>query len=204
LELLSNVYSANGLVITLDYPQESIETVAYNEDGGRLNLVVKTKANSPKIERDQIIINNQSSLADINFMLGDETKLGKAADIVNRGQWVLISSMPMEKSWAQASIIDPDAPFAEIMAFLIPMLALPFKFEAAKNLLIGLRVATQSFSVNVSPETFEAGAACLRATQVENPSAGELNPFDNVTPLEKIESKGDLFGNLQPSSVSTV
>jgi len=56
--------------------------------------------------------------------------------------------------------------------------------EVAKNLLISLRVATQSFSVNVSPETFEAGAACLRATQqtVDAPQV-------NTTPIEEVETK---------------
>jgi len=45
------------------------------------------------------------------------------------------------------------------------MINLGLDTNIAKNLLIGLRVATQSFSVNVSPETFEAGAICLKATQ---------------------------------------
>jgi nanoRNase/pAp phosphatase (c-di-AMP/oligoRNAs hydrolase) len=45
------------------------------------------------------------------------------------------------------------------------MLGLNLDMDSAKDLLIGLRVATQSFSINVSPETFEAGAVCLRATQ---------------------------------------
>lgn len=208
LDLLSDTFNANDLTISLNYPQEFIETVSYNEDGGRLNLVVKVKPNSTKIERDQIIINNQSSVADINFMFGDESKLGKDASIVDRGNWVLVSPTPVQKPWAQASIIDPDAPFSEMLSFLIPMLELPFKFDSAKDLLIGLRVATQSFSVNVSPETFEAGAVCLRATQtnpVVTPTGVPTpNSFDNQLPVENVEKSGNLFGTAQPSSVGLV
>lgn len=203
LDLLSDAYNANDLIVSLNYPQDNIESVSYNEDGGRLNLVVKVKTNAPKIEREQLIINNQSSLADINFIFGDETKLGKDANIVDRGNWVRISPMVGEKTWAKSSVVDADAPYSEIMSFLIPMLELPFHFESAKDLLIGLRVATQSFSVNVSPETFEAGAACLRATQT-NPTFPGTNSFDNQPPVEKIETKGNLFGSTAPSSVSTV
>ena len=76
LELISNVYEQNDLVVTLNYPLDKIDQVSYNDDGGHLNLVVKTKEGSPKVENDQIIVNNQSALADVNFMLGDESSLG--------------------------------------------------------------------------------------------------------------------------------
>ena len=208
IEILSDTFNTNDLTISLNYPQESIDSVSYNDNGGRLNLVVKTKPGSQKIEREQIMVNNQSSVADINFMLGDETLLGEQANIVQKGNWVVISPLVAAKAWAKASVIDPDAPYSEIMSFLLPSLGLSMDTTVAKNLLIALRVATQSFSVNVSPETFEAGALCLRSTQISqfNPSTGgqQPNAFDNQTPLEKVETSGNLFGNTAPSSVSTV
>jgi len=165
LELLIDVYNQNDLIVTLDYPLDQIEKVTYNQDGGKLNLVVQTKDGSPKVAENQILISNQASAADINFMLGDETLLGVNANMVNKGNWINISPTSIEKTWAKSNIIDQDAPFSEILTFLLPMLDLQLTQESAKNLLIALRVATQSFSVNVSPETFEAGAICLRATQ---------------------------------------
>ncbi len=167
LDLITDVFSQNDLVVSLNYPLDQIEQVSYNDDGGHLNLVVKTKDQAPKIENNQIIINNEPSSADIGFMLGDETSLGPNAVMVNKGNWVFISPADINKSWAKATIIDQDAPFSEIFTFLLPMLGLKLDMDSAKDLLIGLRVATQSFSVNVSPETFEAGAICLRATQPE-------------------------------------
>jgi nanoRNase/pAp phosphatase (c-di-AMP/oligoRNAs hydrolase) len=166
LELLTDLYNPNDLIVTLDYPLDQIEKVTYNQDGGKLNLVVQTKDGSPKVAENQILISNQASIADINFILGDETLLGVHSNIVNKGNWINISPINVEKSWAKANIIDQDAPFSEILTFLLPMIGLELNPDSAKNLLIALRVATQSFSINVSPETFEAGAVCLRATQL--------------------------------------
>lgn len=165
LELLSDNFNQNDLVISLDYPLEQIETVNYNQDNGKLNLIVQTKPGSPKVAQNQILIANQSALADVNFILGDESLLGTNSNIVNSGNWIQITPSNNIRSWAKAGIVDQDAPYSEIFTFLLPMIGLNLDMDSAKDLLIGLRVATQSFSINVSPETFEAGAVCLRATQ---------------------------------------
>lgn len=193
LELLGDSFSGSDLVISLTYPLDQIDQVSYNDDGGKLNLVVKTKPSGPQVDNSQIAINNQSAVADICFMLGDESSLGLNSSIVNRGNWVFISPVNVVKTWAKASIIDPDAPYSEIFTFLLPMLGLNLNADIGKDLLIGLRVATQSFSVNVSPESFEAGAICLRATQPEMPAAPgnglSSQPVVNPTPIEAVESK---------------
>lgn len=179
LELLSDTVSSSDLVVSLNYPLDQIEQVSYNDDGGRLNLVVKTKSDAPKIENDKIIVNNDSASADVCIMLGDESPLGAQTSITNNGNWVYISPTNISKSWAKATLVDQDAPFSEMFPFLLPMLGLTLDMDSGKNLLIGLRVATQSFSVNVSPETFEAGAVCLRATQ---PTDGASPPPVDETP----------------------
>jgi len=177
LDLLIDSYNQNDLVITLDYPLDQIEKVNYNQDNGKLNLVVETKQGSPKVAENQINIAHQSGIADVNFILGEETLLGSNSNMVNSGTWVQISPSNNIKSWAKASLVDQDAPFCEIFTFLLPLLNLDLEPESAKNLLIGLRVATQSFSINVSPETFEAGALCLRATQPIE-TANIAQPFE--------------------------
>jgi hypothetical protein len=203
LELLTDQYSATGLTITLDYPLDSIDQVSYNDDNQKLNLVVKTKPNSPQIDSNKILINNQSSGFDVGFILGEETALGENSSIVNSGNWVFISPQNVSKTWAKASLIDQDAPFCEIFSFMLPQLGYQLTPDSGKNLLIGLRVSTQSFSVNVSPETFEAGAICLKATQVRSDSAPVSTPV-NPTPVENVESAPvSKFQSGQPSSIST-
>ncbi|HNY04394.1 MAG TPA: hypothetical protein PKI92_01395 [Candidatus Woesebacteria bacterium] len=200
LELLVDSYSNSDLVISLDYPIDQIEAVSYNDDGGHLNLVVKTKSGAAKVETNQIVINNNGSAADVCFMLGDEAPLGVSASMVNQGNWVLITPSQVNKTWAKATIFDPDAPFSEIFTFLLPMLGLNLDIDSAKDLLIGLRVATQSFSVNVSPETFEAGALCLRATQPDENIAAPVEAM----PIENIEKSGNLLsGANKPNPTPT-
>lgn len=191
LELLTDTFASNDLVVSLSYPLNQIEKVSYNDDGGKLNLVVQTKPNSPKIENDIINIQNQSAAADISFMLGDESPLGDAASMVNNGNWVLITPSNVNKTWAKATLFDPDAPFSEMFTFLLPMLDLKLDMDSGKNLLIGLRVATQSFAVNVSPETFEAGAICLRATQPDE-NTPQPASVDDQTPIGNIEKTGGI------------
>ena len=192
LELLTDVANtSNDLIVTLDYPLDQIDQVSYNDDGGKLNLVVKTKPNAPKVENDHIAINNQSTIADVCIMLGDESSLGTNATITQKGNWIFISPVNITKAWAKASLIDPDAPFSEVFTFLLPMLGLTIDADSGKDLLIGLRVATQSFSVNVSPESFEAGAICLRATQPDmaQPQPNGAAPIVNATPIKSVETK---------------
>lgn len=189
LELLTDAVSNSDLIVTLDYPVDQIDNVSYNDEGGHLNLIVKTKAGAPKIETNKININNNSSSTDISFMLGEEVSIPNASELTSRGNWVYISPTNNSKTWAKTSLIDPDAPFSEIFTFLLPMLGFQLDMDSGKDLLIGLRVATQSFSVNVSPETFEAGAVCLRATQ---PQESQITPPIEATPIENIERSGNI------------
>jgi nanoRNase/pAp phosphatase (c-di-AMP/oligoRNAs hydrolase) len=186
LDLLIDTFNQNDLVITLDYPLTQIEKVNYNQDNGKLNLIVQTKDGAPKVAENQISIVSQSTAADINFILGEETALGAATTMVNSGNWIQISPNNNIKPWAKAVIVDQDAPFCEIFTFLLPMIGLNLNVDSAKNLLIGLRVATQSFSVNVSPETFEAGAACLKATQPVEVVSPVTNPSISNTSIPTV------------------
>lgn len=201
LDMLTDTYSNSDLVLSLDYPISQIEAVSYNNDGGRLNLVVKTKSGSAKVDNNQIQINNSASAADLSIMLGDETALGDRANMVNQGNWILITPTPSQKSWPKATLFDPDAPFSEILTFLLPLIGLKLDLDSGKNLLIALRVATQSFSINVSPESFEAGALCLRATQAG--AASSQAPLEN-TPIENIEKAGALPGTNKPNPIATI
>jgi hypothetical protein len=205
LELVSDTFNQNDLIITLDYPVDQIETVNYNQDNGKLNLVIQTKPGSAKVTQNQILVSNQSGVADINFILGDESSLGTNSTIVNSGNWVQISPTSNIKPWAKASLVDQDAPFSEIFTFLLPMIGLNLDLDSAKDLLIGLRVATQSFSINVSPETFEAGAVCLRATQplMETPVSNGQVPQSSGQPIQNNQSNQFNPNQSGPNSIPT-
>lgn len=184
LDMLAEPVLSQDLTITVDYPLDQIEKVSYNDDGGKLNLVVQTKSGASKVETSQIAINNQSggTVSDLTILMGDPTSLVDKA-ILQKSPVFQITSVETPSFTTATKVYDPDAPFSEILTFLIPMLGLELDTEAAKNLLIALRVSTQSFAVNVSPESFEAGAICLRASQL-----GLETPQINTTPVEAVEA----------------
>jgi hypothetical protein len=186
LDMLSEPVLNQDLTITLDYPLDQIEKVSYNDDGGKLNLVVQTKPGASKVESSQIAVNNQSggSVSDLNILFGDPAPLADKS-VLQKSTVIQITSVDTPSFVPASKIFDPDAPFSEILTFLIPMLGLELDPEASKNLLIALRVSTQSFAVNVSPESFEAGAICLRASQL----GMEQPPAINTTPIEAVEVK---------------
>jgi len=192
LEKIQHKLDADDLIISLDYPLDQIEKVSYNDDGGQLNLVVQTKTSAPQVQTEQINIKPTSTTSGLNFIFGEETALGENAKMVKKGNWIYISPLNNQKPWATVSLIDADAPYSEILTFLLKGLGLPFVSNVGKNLLIGLRVATQSFSVNVSPESFEAGSICLSATQPKPPLPASVQPTVPApavlkTPIEAVE-----------------
>ncbi len=195
--------SASDLTVTVDYPLDQIEKVSYNDNGGKLNLVVEVKPGSPRVENQKISIQNQDDLADLYILLGDESTLGDHASLIQKGTWAVITPTNTDnKSWAKYVLFDQDAPFCEIGSFLLPMLGLEIDTEVAKNLLNGLRLATQSFTVNVSPESFEAGAICLRATQTALPVDSGVSPNQmplQAAPAVAVEAKPAASTTLNPT-----
>lgn len=166
-KIITNFSQSKNFTITLNYPLDKIERVSYNDDEGKGNIVVEIKPDAQKLSATDLAFSEAGDSFDLGVMLGDETVFSEAQKLTPQGKWLHVSPTPAAKPWATVTLVDQDAPFSEIFAFLLPQLDLALTPAAGKNLLIGLRWSTQSFSVNVNPETFEAGAACLLATQAE-------------------------------------
>lgn len=187
MDLLTDTSAiAKDLTITVEYPLDQIEKVSYNDDGGKLNLVVQTKPGSPKVETEKINVQNQNGPSfDLTILLGDPTSLGEKSIVLQGSPVALITPTQGENTYKAAyTVFDPEAPFSEIFSFLIPMLGYDLQTDVGLNLLLALRVATQGFAINVSPETYEAGAICLRASQL-----GVEQPASETTPIQAVEAK---------------
>ncbi len=185
MDLLSQPVLNQDLTVELSYPMDSIEKVSYDYDEavGKLKLFVVTKPGSPKVESSQInIINGSLNTSDLSIILGDPSTLGDKLPMVSKGTTIQITGTETPNFSATHKLFDLDAPFSEIITFLIPMLGYEFATDPAKNLLIALRVATQSFAVNVSPESFEAGAIALRASQLGLEQSQSVQKDVAVTP----------------------
>lgn len=198
-EKISNKYNVQSdFTITLNYPLDQIERVTYNDDGGQGNIIVQTKKSAPSLSSTDLSFTKPSQPFDLGIMIGEETSLPDTTTLLSQGSWIYFSNQNAQKPWAKLSLFDKDAPFCEIMSFLLPQIGLTLDSGSGKNLLIGLRWSTQSFSVNVNPDTFEAGSLCLAATQahlvkeqqssVTSPSSWTPATSSPQTTLDSVET----------------
>ena len=169
VDKVSNKITGGDLVVTLDYPITNIDKVSYNDEGGKLNLVVKVKPGSKTISREQILFNaSESSLYDLIFVIGvvQAEDLGHLhqshQDLLKKSSVVSINNGT--STVGTLNFLNPQASACtEIVASLIKALALPVDEDIGSNLLLGLKQATGNFqSPKMNPETFEAAAFALR------------------------------------------
>jgi hypothetical protein len=169
VDQVANKITGGDLVVTLDYPITNIDKVSYNDDGGKLNLVVKTKPGAKPITREQTIFNaSGSSLYDLIFLIG----VVQAEDLghLYQGDKDLLKKSPVASinngtsNVGTINLTNPQASACtEIVASLIKALALPIDEDIGSNLLLGLKQATGNFqNPKVNPDTFEAAAFALR------------------------------------------
>lgn len=154
------------LVISLEYPLDQIEKVSYNDDGGKLNLVVQSKEGSPRVEKNQIhsaYQGGQKSLA-ITIGVEDLSRLGSIAGQIETQNLINIDNSSRNSQFGRLNILDSgSSSCSEMMVAIISNLNLATDEDIANNLYQGLENATNKFSSgNVSADTFEAAAICLR------------------------------------------
>lgn len=169
VDRVTDKITGGDFVITLDYPITNIDKVSYNDEGGKLNLVVKVKPGSKPITREQAIFDSSgSSSYDLVFLIGvnQPEDLGHLLrgnqDLLKENQVVSINNGA--SNVGTLNFLNPQASAcSEIVASMIKTLALPVDEDIGSNLLLGLKKATENFqNPKVNPDTFEAAAFALR------------------------------------------
>lgn len=157
--------TGQNLVISFNYPLEQIEKISYNDEGGKLNLVIQPKVGSPRVEKEQAEFFYEGENQSLQIIIGGDgsLNLGKLSQGINLNNVVTIRKTPGE-NYGRLSIIDPYASsYSEIITAIVFNLGFMVDEDIANNLYLGLKKATQNFSSeNVGPDTFEAAASCLR------------------------------------------
>lgn len=154
-----------NLVITLDYPLAQIEKVSYNDNGGKLNLIVQPKTGSPPLQKNQAVFSYEGGNKSLQIVLGvtDLSALGSLADQIDSSNLVTLSRMS-GGNFGKLNIFDPKASCcSEMVAAILFNLGFMVDEDIAGNLYLGLSNATRNFSSDdIGPGTFEAAAVCLR------------------------------------------
>jgi nanoRNase/pAp phosphatase (c-di-AMP/oligoRNAs hydrolase) len=167
-KIASQIGQGQDLIITLDYPLEKIEKVSYNDEGGKLNLVIQPKSGVPAITQDRLSFKNAGGKADLVFLIGGQDK-ESFGSLIKEEDWLSQNTISITRDSAlplgKVHLFDAGAAaYAEIITALLVSLAFPPDQDIAQNLYLGLVEATANFSSPaVSADAFEAAAILLRA-----------------------------------------
>lgn len=167
VDKISSKAKGTDLVVSFSYSMEDVEKISYNDDGGKLNLVIQPKSGAPSINEKTVNLSYAGVGADLLITVGvksvnqlDQSGLGSISpeSIVNIDNW------SDNTNFAAVNVIDVDASsLSEIILGLAEGLGLQLDLDAAQNLLNGLWQATSALKKpELGPDAYEAVAACLR------------------------------------------
>lgn len=162
--------TGSDLAISFNYPLDGIEKVTSNDDGGRLNLIVKLKSGQTPINPTQINFSPAGANADLIFTIGlhkfeglgkiyfDNRQLFEQKPIIN------IDNNSANAAYGKINIVDTESfTVTEIISFLISGMQLPADADISSDLMLGLETATDNFkNLKTTADTFEAVAFALR------------------------------------------
>ncbi len=167
LDKITTDVGGNNLVITLDVPENAIDKVTSNTEGGHLNLIISPAAGMAPITRDNLKFSNSGAAADMVIVIG-------AADLADLGSLVAKEPLLFSKDnlvnisnqvgeFAAINLTDPSSSNSELVTALLKELALPLDVDIANNLMQGIENATDGLSSpNMTADTFEALAILYR------------------------------------------
>ena len=167
LDKIGTDVGGENLVITLDVPENYIDKVTSNTEGGHLNLIINpTKGVTPLTEAnvkfsysgavsDLVIVVGAADLKDLGALSEKENELFAKDHLVN------LSNQP--GSFGAINLTDPSSSNSELVTALLKELALPMDIDIANNLMRGIEDATDGLSSpGMTADTFEALAILYR------------------------------------------
>lgn len=200
-----------NLVISFDYPEDSLEKVAYDKDPAnqKFHLTIEPKAGFEPLDVNKVQYSYTGSNADVIFVIGatamedlgmlyqQEKKLldDKQKTLVN------LSHSAKNSQFGTVNLYDPTVSGeSEIMLAVFQALNLPIEQDIATNLLAGIESSTGNLSTATSADTYEAVAALLRQGakkgHLQVPAPRQASPFGGQSaPFGQPQSP---FGGFRP------
>lgn len=197
LDKIATEVGGANLVITLDVPENAIDKVTSNTEGGHLNLIVNPAKGVAPITADNVKFSYSGAAADLVIVVGaaDLKDIGSLAEkeneLFDKDRVANISNQV--GSFGTINITDPSSSNAELVTALLKELALPLDIDIAGNLMQGIESATSGLSSpNMTADTFEALAILYRTgarrTPISAPAQtakiiNDMPIVDHATPV---------------------
>lgn len=167
LDKVKTDIGGNNLVITLNVPEDRVDKVTSNTEGGHLNLIINPREGAEPITEKDIVFGYSGAVADLIIVIGaaDLKDVGslaeKEVELFTKSTIANISNQV--GSFGAINITDPSSSNSELVTALLKELALPMDVDIANNLMIGIEAGTDNLSSpNMTADTFEALAVLYR------------------------------------------
>lgn len=167
LDKVKTDIGGNNLVITLNVPEDRVDKVTSNTEGGHLNLIINPREGSEPVTEKDIVFGYSGAVADLIIIIGaaDLKDVGslaeKEVELFTKTTIANISNQV--GSFGAINITDPSSSNSELVTALLKELTLPMDVDIANNLMIGIEAGTDNLSSpNMTADTFEALAVLYR------------------------------------------
>lgn len=167
LDKVKTDIGGNNLVITLNVPEDRVDKVTSNTEGGHLNLIINPREGAEPVTEKDIVFGYSGAVADLIIVIGaaDLKDVGtlaeKEVELFTKSTIANISNQV--GSFGAINITDPSSSNSELVTALLKELALPMDVDIANNLMIGIEAGTDNLSSpNMTADTFEALAVLYR------------------------------------------
>jgi hypothetical protein len=172
-----------NLVISFNYPEDSLEKVAYDKDpqNQKFHLTIEPKAGFEPLDTSNVEYSYTGSNADLIFIVG-ATSLEDLGSLYQQEKKLLddkqkaivnISSNEKSGQLGTVNLYDPTVSgVCEILVNVLQALNLPIEQDIATNLLSGIESATQNLQNVTQADTYEMVASLMRL----GAKKGHLNP----------------------------
>jgi nanoRNase/pAp phosphatase (c-di-AMP/oligoRNAs hydrolase) len=167
IDKVTTSVGGNNLVITLNVPEEAIDKVTSNTEGGHLNLVIMPQKGQAALTAADVIFGTSGAAADLIIVVGAQTMsdIGALADkeieLFQKERIVNVSHQLGE--FGAINLTDPSSSCSELVTALLQELKLPLDLDIANNLMQGIEAGTDNLtSPNMTADTFEALAVLYR------------------------------------------
>lgn len=181
--------SNKNFIISLDYTEGSIEKVSYNIEGNKFNLVIEPRPGYDGFSEDKVHYTRAGASADLIFTV-DTIHLGGLKKVYDDNKQLFtdkpvinIDRHPNNAKYGAMQLIDASASSTvEIVSQFLSHIGVALTNDVATNVLNALYGATDNFqNPNVSVQSFELAAACLKAGGKRFQTKS-----DAVTPSEEV------------------
>lgn len=168
VEQITDKIAGTDLIVNLDYLMDQIEKVSYNDENGKLNLVIQPKKGAPVLTSGLVSFSYAGLSADLVFTIGVKDlsslqQIGKN-DFTNIAI-INIDNHPNFSQFGELGIYEQSAScLSEVILGLIIGMNFNLTLDIAQNILLGIWKATGGLtSGDLEADIYESVAICMRA-----------------------------------------